>query len=123
MALNDFFRINFPYGIARDAQGGWYAFNREYMPLGWHTKDQDVFNATMAEEVQKISCNYKGLTERLLLELSDGPDYVDRDDKGEISRIWFYGDGSNPNDDLKSWEPYLRKMKRLGKLKVKDSQV
>ena len=118
MALSDFFRINFPYGIARDSEIGWYAFNREYMPLGWHKKDHSVFNATKLEEIRKIGSNYKGLTEKLLLELADGPNNIDRDEQGKITRIWFYSDGSNPNNDSKNWEPYIRKIKKLGKLKV-----
>jgi hypothetical protein len=34
--LNNFFRINLPYGIKRGPHNSWAAFNREYMPLGWN---------------------------------------------------------------------------------------
>ena len=34
MALSNFFKINLPYGIKRNENGQWTAFNREYKPLG-----------------------------------------------------------------------------------------
>lgn len=34
--LNDFFRINLPYGIAQNNKGEWMAFNREYRPIGFN---------------------------------------------------------------------------------------
>jgi len=34
--LSDFFRINLPYGIAKNENGEWMAFNREYLPLGYN---------------------------------------------------------------------------------------
>mgnify|MGYP001099126045 CR=1 FL=1 len=118
MALTDFFRINFPYGIAFIPNQGWYAFNREYMPLGWHTKDHTAFDSSTNDEIQKISSFYKGVSEKFLLELADGSDSIERDDSGEITRIWFYSDGNNPNNDLKYWDHYIKKIKKLGKLKV-----
>ncbi|MFW0716216.1 hypothetical protein [Pedobacter sp. N23S346] len=120
MALTDFFRINFPYGIAFIPKMGWYAFNREYMPLGWHKKDHTAFNSSTVEEIQKISSFYKGLSEKLLHELADESDSIERDDSGEITRIWFYSDSNNPNNDLKNWEPYIKKIKKLAKLKVEN---
>ncbi|MBB5638260.1 hypothetical protein HDE68_004189 [Pedobacter cryoconitis] len=118
MALSDFFRINFPNAIARDPEIRWYAFNREYMPLGWHKKDHSVFNPTKLEEIRKIGSNYNSLTEKHLLVLADGPNSTDRDEHGKITRIWFYSDGSNPNIDSKNYEPYIKKIKKLGKLEV-----
>ena len=37
MALNNFFKINFPYGIMKNKDNEWACFNREDKPLG--TKD------------------------------------------------------------------------------------
>jgi len=118
MALSDFFRINFPYGIARDPEIGWYAFNREYMPLGWHKKDHSVFNATKLEEIRKIGSNYKGLTEKLLLELADGPNNIDRDEQGKITRIWFSVMVAIPIMIQKTGNHTLRKSKNLESLKL-----
>lgn len=33
MALDDFFRINMPYGMQRNGDGEWFVFNREYKPF------------------------------------------------------------------------------------------
>jgi len=40
MSLTDFFRINLPYGIHRNKNNEWSAFNREYLPLGWNNNEQ-----------------------------------------------------------------------------------
>ncbi len=43
--LSDFFRINLPYGISRTDDNEWFAFNREYLPLGWNDSDKkDTFH-------------------------------------------------------------------------------
>ena len=34
--LRVFFRLNLPYGIAKNDKGEWRAFNREYMPWGFN---------------------------------------------------------------------------------------
>jgi hypothetical protein len=39
MPLTDFFRINLPYGLKRNDNDEWFCFNREYVPLGWNSKD------------------------------------------------------------------------------------
>lgn len=41
MPLSDFFRINLPYGIKRNSKNEWFAFNREYVPIGWNKKDHE----------------------------------------------------------------------------------
>lgn len=33
--LENFFRINLPYGMIRNDKNEWMCFNREYMPLGY----------------------------------------------------------------------------------------
>ncbi len=68
--LSDFFRINLPYGLERNANGEWMAFNREYLPLGFNTKDlrSDFFPEKEVEDSPYYT-RYKGLTERVLLSL------------------------------------------------------
>jgi hypothetical protein len=114
MALTDFFRINLPYGIERNDNNEWFAFNREYMPLGWHTKSFENFDEKQHE---LISQTYTGMTEALLLKLAN-PGSVDRDKNGKIYRIWFYNDRTNPMNDSKEWDVYLSKLKRIATLKV-----
>lgn len=35
MSLNNFFSVNFPYGLEKGKNNNWFAFNRSFVPLGW----------------------------------------------------------------------------------------
>lgn len=111
MALDNIFKINFPYGMLKDEKGNWTFFNRGYHPLS-KTK------SNLEDNTNEFSfTKYKGLTEKLLLEIAD------RFEKGsddKINKIWFYNTTTNPinsnkNDD---WEKYFTIIKKLGKLKI-----
>ena len=61
MALCNFFRINLPYGIYRNEHDEWFAFNREYMPLGYNsTKHKRGFDSY---STLPLFTKYKGLGE------------------------------------------------------------
>ncbi|MCL1665577.1 hypothetical protein M2T78_15020 [Elizabethkingia ursingii] len=124
--LTNFFRINLPYGIAKNTKDEWMAFNREYMPLGFN-------DPSFKEHVGKsyndrpIYTKYNGLTEKLLLEISfDGEKGVRRNSNGEIEIVFLYNDGTNPssgydskNDEEKMWIEYFQRLKKVSKLKIK----
>ena len=114
MALTDFFKINFPYGIQRKSNDEWFAFNRNSMPLGSKTTTIVSF-----DEWQKmfVGVRYNGFTEALLTTIAAGD--VKRDEKGKISSVTLYTDGTNPINDPKHWDIYFSKLKKIGKLKVK----
>ena len=122
MALTDFFRINLPYGIARNEQGEWMAFNREYLPLG-HRDTKSKFDLNK-EEDHPAYTKYNGLTEAFLIKLAakDGT-AINRNDAGEIVKVWFYDDGSNPRNQATEkaelWDRYFEKIKLLSKKEVK----
>lgn len=121
--LSDFFSINLPYGIARNEDGAWCAFNREYQPLGWNQSHHDFAGTVITMREMQIFTTYTGLTEKFLLSIADRPESVDRNAKGEITRIWLYNDKTNPvnqsRDIPELWEQYFFKLKRLGKLQRK----
>jgi len=111
--LGDFFRINLPYGLKRNDNGEWYAFNREYVPIGFYENgDRQQFK----QMDLPIYVKYKGLTEALLNKLGSGGK-VDLDDKGKVQQVWFYNDATNPIRDAKQWPGYFDKVKLLAKLK------
>ena len=119
--LNDFFRINLPYGLARNEEGEWMAFNREYMPLGYN----DTNHRTEWRKIESlpIYTKYKGLTENLLLKIAarDG-EAIKRDENGEINEVWLYNDATNPmNQTTKNlyWKLYWEKLEILSKLEIK----
>lgn len=125
--LTNFFRINLPYGIAKNDKDEWMAFNREYMPLGFN-------DLSFKEHVGKsygdkpIYTKYNGFTEKLLLELSfDGEKGVRRDSNGKIETVFLYNDGTNPssgynskNDEEKMWSQYFQRLKKVSKLKINN---
>lgn len=117
--LTDFFRINMPYGMKKNAEGEWMFFNREYVPLGWNSTEShhksefgDFFSAL------PVYTNYKGLTESKLEKLAWGVEGVQRNQKGEIDRVFFYNDRTNPMNDSKYWPDYIERIKALSKCTV-----
>ena len=115
MSLDDFFRINLPYGIKRNPDNTWFAFNREYLPIGWNAKDKaDSIYKPFAFSDVHINTEYKGLTERNILAIVDDK-AIRRNEDGEIVLVYFYDDSTNPNDEPEYWERYLSIIKRVSK--------
>lgn len=118
--LNNFFRINMPYGIVKNEDGDWMAFNREYMPLGYNDIE---FKDRMDKNPKGLPLftKYQKLTEKFLLDLADRPDTVKRGEDGKINLVWFYDDGSNPTNQPKDskivWDRYFDKIKKISKVK------
>ena len=112
--LSDFFRINLPYGIARNENDEWMAFNREYLPLGYNNRDL---------KGMPIYTKYKAISEKKLIALADDDTSLQRDENGKISKLFLYNDGTNPmnqsgeNKDL--WGEYFKKIETLSELKRK----
>src|SRR6478752_2228555 len=125
--LNNFFRINLPYGIACNDKDEWMAFNREYMPLGYNDEE---FKGSPGQTFLglPIYTKYEKLSPKLLLELAESEDHIGRDQSGKIVKIFLYDDGSNPtntynNNTGKLWDKYFEKLKKLGKLKIKNNTL
>lgn len=117
--LSDFFRINLPYGLKRNENGEWMAFNREYKPIGFNENGDSgsplVYNA------------YKGLTNGLIRKITEYDERsVNVDEQGNIKCFWLYNDTTNPMNqgsrENKYWDIYWRKLKNLAKLYVKYPQ-
>lgn len=125
MSLDNFFRINLPYGLRRVTKNRWIVFNREYQPLGWNSKSQGVsIYAPDSHDDLPISTAYEGLTEELLLRISwNDIDGVQRDKDGKIDAVFLYNDRSNPNIDPNRWPEYFEKIKLLANLDVARPEV
>ncbi len=110
MAFDNFFTINFPYGMMKDKNGNWACFNKGYQLLGESVSKFD-YNTD-----KFIYTKYKGLTEKLLTELADK---FETDTTGKITKIWFFNSGTNPSvtNKIDDWEAYFIKIKKLSKLK------
>lgn len=116
--LNNFFRINLPYGIAKNDNDEWMTFNREYMPIGYNDINYKGHVGHNYNDVP-IYTKYKKLTEKVLIEIAHSPDGVQRNDKGEITKVFFYNDASNPVNQSKDkeelWNQYFDKLRKLSK--------
>lgn len=111
MALTDFLRINLPYGIELDESGKWFAFNREYKPLGWNT------NSFIKYENYPIATKFSRMTENFLVKLGQG-DELKRDESGKIFRVMLYNDATNPRNGKSHWNKYSKKLELLSKIEI-----
>lgn len=122
--LSDFFRINLPYGLARNKSGEWMAFNRENKPIGFNT---DEPTETMSPESEgsklPVYTRYWVLTDRMIMEIT-GYNEADfkRDKNGDIWQFWLYNDTTNPmnqrEDNKELWQSYWRKLETLARVSV-----
>ncbi|WP_373060293.1 hypothetical protein [Zunongwangia sp. H14] len=116
MALTDFFRINFPYGLKKNNNNEWFVFNREYMPLGWNSKDkQESIHKEMPYSEFPVYTKYKGLTENAIEKIIKDKDRIQRNDENEIVRIFFYNDKTNPKSNPEYWNDYIDIIKSFSK--------
>ncbi len=106
--MTDFFRINMPYGMQKNDKGEWMFFNREYTYLGNCSRDTVDTNSP-------FYCSYRGITDELLESLAE-KDSIERNETGEITRIWFYKDATTPARnkwDKALWDTYVEKLRKL----------
>ncbi|TSE07985.1 hypothetical protein [Aquimarina algiphila] len=113
MSLNNFFKINLPYGMMKNQNNEWTCFNREYKPLS----NKDIF--TNVDPKDFIYSKYKGLTENVLKKLADTPGSIQLVD-GKIVKVFFYSDDTNPSNFNKKelYNSYFKKLEILSSLKV-----
>jgi hypothetical protein len=119
--LSDLFRINLPYGMLRNEAGEWMAFNREYKPVGFHTRERIEYGD------YPVFSPYLRLTDSLIMELTEHDEHaVTRDDKGNIRQFWLYNDSTNPmnqpSKENKFWDRYWHKLEKLAKLSVRKDR-
>lgn len=120
--LNNFFRINMPYGIAKNDKGGWMAFNREYRPIGFNIlkESENIRSGYSDLEIHTI---YEKISDTKLIQLAGKETSLCRDEKGEIVVVFLYDDLTNPINHktykAKLWEVYFFKLRLLSTIRVK----
>ena len=119
--LSDFFRINLPYGIAKNEYGEWMAFNREYMPLGYNSETHKGLPGISYLD-KPVYTKYEKVTEKFLMGLADDENHLEKDDSGNIVKVFLYSDGTNPVNHSRTiqnlWNNYFAKLQKLSKLKI-----
>lgn len=85
MALSNFFKINFPYGIKSNEHGEWVAFNREYKPLGFN----DSLSEFNFEEYPLYTAYDKFDINKILNLIDEDISRIQIDEKGKIKKYSF----------------------------------
>lgn len=121
MSLDDFFRINLPYGLKRNPDDTWFAFNREYVPIGWNSKEKhESIYIPYAFKEFPIHTKYKGLTENKILKIVGNADAIHRDNDGEIVTVHLYNSVTDPISSPENWKRYSQIIMSLSKLVIKE---
>ncbi|MDD4761387.1 MAG: hypothetical protein PHU66_11345 [Bacteroidaceae bacterium] len=122
MSLTNFFKVNLPYGLKKNSNNEWMAFNREYVPIGWSKEtpkeslmDKDAYNT------YPIHATYKGLTDNKIEKIIKEENCIERNEKNEIVTIYFYSDKTNPQSSNHYWNDYFAIIKELSKLETVEN--
>ncbi|POY36266.1 hypothetical protein C3K47_10955 [Solitalea longa] len=120
MGLFNFFRINLPYGIKKNPDNTWFAFNREYVPLGWNSKQnaESTGGALKPYLSYPIHTKYQGLTDEAILKFIKNKELIHYNENGEILTVFFYDDRLNPTNKGGDWDAYFDIIKSLGNYEV-----
>src|SRR5665647_3714145 len=79
MSLRDFFRINMPYGMKKNSNNEWMAFNREYVPIGWcHRTPIENMMDRDAYSTYPIHATYKTLTDKKIEKIIKDENFIRR---------------------------------------------
>lgn len=121
--LSDFFRVNLPYGLMKNKNNNWMAFNREYKPIGFNVKTEITSIIDNEENNHFFYSCYPLLFDSFIMELVDyDEDSIKRDRFGNIERFWLYNDQTNPmnqqEQDNEHWKIYWTKLELLAKLRI-----
>lgn len=115
MALSNLFRINFPYGIQFDTKKETFCFfNREYTQLGG-------LNAGEDSVLENIGVRYYGLTPEIVIDIvgkHTNKKSVSVAKVGDIIRVFFYDDSTNPSNKGNSFTSYFNIIKELSNYRV-----
>ena len=118
MDINDFFRINMPYGIRKDNNGRWVAFNREYLPIGWNKAKSEIrIDSADTLEHIPVFTRYKELTHSEVAKVIKDIDLLHIVDN-ELKTIYFYGDNNYPPSSDENWLKYSTIIRYFSKLLV-----
>lgn len=122
MSLDNFFRINLPYGMKKQPDQTWFVFNEEYAPIGWNTKqyNESLGSTSKIYTEYPISTKYKGLTDLIIETIIKDKDLIVYNEKGEITSFCFYDDRSNPLNNGGYWDHYFDKIKALAAFEVNN---
>lgn len=114
--LNNFLKVNLPYGMQKNDKDEWMVFNREYKPIGFYSYEIIKYHE------YPIFVKFKTLTDKKILQICDDPSIVRRDESGKIRMFWLYSDLTNPvsTPTKANITMYFYRLSQLAKLKTED---
>lgn len=87
--------------------------------LEFKRKTQSIFDDKAYSEMP-VYTKYKGLTENAILKIIKDVDRIQRNDEGEIVRVFFYYDKTNPQSNSKYWTDYFEIIKAFSKFEISN---
>lgn len=95
----------FPYGMEQNPDGTWIVFNRRYKPLGITDREHvDYMDPRYALKIERI-----GPATLAKLDINHGV-------TPHPGRVYFYREGSIPEDSKANMDAYVKRMSLLMKL-------
>ena len=107
MPLGDFRSVYLPYCLKKQEDGTYLVLNREHNPVGFNTKDHIVC------EEYPVSSRLMGIGAATAKKLS-------YDESESTECIYLYNDRCVPTHSSENMNAYLRKIKILAKLEIKE---
>lgn len=103
--MSDFRRIYLPYCLKKQPDGRWIVLNRNYKPLGQHTRQ-------WVDYADPHLVNFKGLGPATLAKLSAPGSELTED------TVYLYNDGCMPIDGAAHWDAYQARLRLLAGLQI-----
>jgi hypothetical protein len=117
MISTGFFRVCFPYGVEKRSDGSWIPFNREYCPLGWMMPLSSISPADNSCLNLQNSLKFKGLKDDLIQKTFSN-DLLITGSQGEILKVYFYSDRTNPSEFPEFWSLYIKHISFFSKFEL-----
>jgi hypothetical protein len=105
MALGDFRAVFLPYCVERQPDGRYAVLNREYKPVGFHTREHVEYAS------YPVLVKLKGLTPARAAKISHAG-------SRDVERIFLYDDGSNPVRSAANMKAYMARLAVLARLEI-----
>jgi len=116
-----FLELIFRMELQKNDKGEWMAFNREYLPIGYN--DIELKGSPGLSYLDMpIYTKYKAVSQRMLNEIAHSEDGIERNENGDITKVFLYNDGTNPvnlyENKSEMWNEYFFKLVKLSSLQA-----
>ncbi|MBC8316511.1 MAG: hypothetical protein H8E41_01300 [Desulfobulbaceae bacterium] len=112
--MNNVARVYFPYCLDKQKDGSWVFLNRLYKPVGFNTQPQEWIEY----RDYPVSIFLEDISDDLIREIAGCDKDVWTDDDHQVTRIYLYGDMSDPTRSEEDMKRYMGRLESVMKLKL-----